>query len=174
MTPSSRSRRLIRFILTIPLLVLAGCARGERVTHESLRAAKQRWEKARVDDYNLEWTNTGPGNPRYRVSVRGGKVRTVLVVGPDGKTHETTTHEPRYFGVEGLFLTIADDVAQLQTDRPFGLPKGASAVLRFTPDPKFGFPTSYRRDISGAPRAMSFDVVRFEPNPPSAPPGQAP
>src|SRR5690242_13396152 len=108
MTAIPRARRSA--VLALALSV-AGCGGGEDVTEQSLRAARQRWERARVRDYDLEWTNTGPGNPRYRVAVRGGTVRTVLAVQPDGTTRPTGTHEPRYFGVEGLFLTIADDLA---------------------------------------------------------------
>jgi hypothetical protein len=36
-------------------------------------------------------------------------------------------------------------------------------VLRFEPDPKLGYPRSYRRDVLGTPQALAIDVVRFEP-----------
>ena len=69
-----------------------------------------------------------------------------------------------------VFLTIADEYAQLGTDRPFGKAKGTTAVLRFTPDPKYGFPRSYRRDVVGATLPVAIDVVRFVPDPPRAKP----
>ena len=40
----------------------------------------------------------------------------------------------------GLFTTIADELAQLKMDRPFGQPPGTKVVMRFTPDPKLGYP----------------------------------
>jgi hypothetical protein len=160
----ARSTRWL--VATAALLALAGCG-GEVVTDQSLQKARQRWDENGVRDYELEWTNSGPGSPHYRVTVHGGKVEKVVNVLPNGSTTPTRTNEPRYFGVEGLFVTIADDLAQLQTETPFGLPKSARAVLRFTLDSKYGYPKSYFRDVAGAPRAVAFDVVRFEPIPPS-------
>jgi hypothetical protein len=154
----------------IPLLVLAGCGGGEEVTSQSIAKARKVWARARVDDYDLDWTSSGTNNAYYRVRVRDGKVRTVEQVLPDGRTVELHPGEPRYYGIDGLFLTMADEYAQLGTDRPFGQAKGTTAVLRFTPDPKYGYPRSYRRDVVGSPRPVAIDVVRFVPEPPPAKP----
>src|SRR5262249_47666670 len=70
---------------------------------------------------------------------------------------------PKYFGVDGLFTTIADELAQLKMDRPFGQPKGTKVVMRFTPDPKLGYPRSYRRDVLGTAQGVAIDVIRLIP-----------
>jgi hypothetical protein len=71
--------------------------------------------------------------------------------------------EPRFYGVEGLYMIIGDELAQLETSTPFGQPKGTKAVLRFVPDPQLGYPRRYRRDVVGSPLALAIDVIRFEP-----------
>lgn len=114
-------------------------------------------------DYNLEWTSTGPRNNRYAVSVRDGRVKSVEGVAPDGRRFPVKPAETKYYSIDGLFLTIADELAELDQPRPFNQPKGTKAVLRFDPDPQYGYPRRYRRDILGAPAALAIDVVRFDP-----------
>ena len=63
---------------------------------------------------------------------------------------------------------MADELALLDTDKPFGQPKGTTAVLRFTTDPTFGYLRTYRRDVMGAPSALAIDVLRFTPVAPRA------
>ena len=84
-------------------------------------------------------------------------------VAPDGRRYELHPAEPRFFGVDGLFTTIADELAQLKSDRPFGQPKGTKVVMRFTPDPKLGYPRFYRRDVLGTSQGLAIDVVRLVP-----------
>jgi hypothetical protein len=149
-------------VLLLPLIV-AGCGGGEEVTVQSIGKAKQLWEQARVRDYNLEWTTSGRTNGHYRVEVREGQVRSVDSVLADGRTLPVPTAEPKYYGVEGLFTIIKDELAQLQFPEPFGQPKGTKIILRFTSDPKLGFPRRYRRDVLGTPQTVAIDVIRFEP-----------
>ena len=149
------------------VFTLAGCAGGEDVTAQSLRVARQRWERSAIRDYDLEWTSSGLSNSHYRVTVRGGKVRAIESVFR-GKGTEVHPADPKYYGVEGLFMIIADELAQLEGKAPFGQPKGTRAVLRFTPDPTLGYPRSYRRDVLGTPLALRIDVIHFDPNPPLA------
>lgn len=136
------------------------------MTAESIARARRLWTKAGVRDYDLEWTSSaGSNQSHYRVSVRGGQVRSVDSILPDGRTIAARTAEPRYYGVEGLFMIIADELAQRRNPEPFGRPKGTKAILRFTPDPKLGYPTSYRRDVLGSPLPLAIDVIRFVPDP---------
>ena len=65
--------------------------------------------------------------------------------------------------MDGLFLTIADELASLKTDNPFGQPKGTKVVMRFKPDPKLGYPLWYRRDVMGTPQGMRIDVIKLVP-----------
>lgn len=150
-------------LLGSALAAVGGCAGGDEVTTQALRKARVRWAKAGVRDYDLEWTSTGPRNARYAVTVRGGRVESIEAVAPDGSRHPVKSYEPRYFSIDGLFLTIADELAQLDQPAPFNQPRGSRAVLRFTPDPDYGYPRHYRRDVMGAPAALSIDVVRFAP-----------
>jgi hypothetical protein len=174
---STRRPRAVPLVLLLAFCFapagLSGCAGGEEVTARSLREARQRWEQAGVRDYDLEWASSGLNQSRYVVAVRGGRVRTVEAVGPDGARHEQKPAEPDYFGVDGLFKVIADELKQLDSTAPFGQPKGSRAVLRFTPDPTYGYPRNYRRDVVGAPMALAIDVLRFTPDPGRSPrPGE--
>jgi hypothetical protein len=155
-------------------LALAGCG-GEDVTQQSLARARQRWERAAIRNYDLEWTSHGLSRGHYVVTVRDGQVRSITSLLPNGRSLAVHPAEPKFYGVEGLFLILGDELAQLRTDTPFGQPKGTKAVLRFTPDPEFGYPRRYRRDVLGTPLALAIDVIRFRPEPPPAvPPAPAP
>ena len=147
------------------LLVPAGCGGGVEVTPRTLDQARATWARAGIRDYDLEWASTGLMSGHYRVSVRGGQVRTIETVLPDGRTFAAHPGEPRYYGVEGLFVIIGDELAQLKKSSPFGQPKGTKVILRFTADPKYGFPRAYRRDVLGTPQALAIDVIRFVPDP---------
>ena len=144
------------------------------MTSDSLSQARRVWERARIDDYDLEWQSTGQNEAHYRVRVRGGRVRSVAMIQPDGQSTEVHPHEPKFYGVDGLFLTLAEELAQLKTATPFGQPKGTRAILRFTPDAKLGYPRHYRRDVVGASRAVAIDVIRLVPDPPRDEPARSP
>jgi hypothetical protein len=140
-----------------------GCSGGQEVSPEALASARQLWTKAGIHDYQLEWTVTGPRNNHYLVSVRDGEVRKVESIQPDGSRVVLHPGEPRYFGVDGLLLTIADELALLHTERPFGRPTGAKVAMRFEPDPKRGYPHWYRRDVAGTLAGMRIDVIGLFP-----------
>ncbi|MBV8606586.1 MAG: hypothetical protein JO034_03890 [Singulisphaera sp.] len=163
-----RGKSASRLVLMGLLLAIVGCAGGEPVTGASLASARQLWDRARVRDYDLEWTSRGQSQAHYRVEVRGGEVRSVEMLQPNGQVTQAHPGNPRFYGVEGLFLTIEEDLAQLRQREPFGQPKGTRVVLRFSPDPKFGYPRHYRRDVLGTSQAVAIDVVRFVPDPPRA------
>jgi hypothetical protein len=131
------------------------------VTQQSLAAAKAKWVAVGVHDYDLEWTAIGANRAHYYVTVRGGQVRKVESIAPDGKRYEVHPAETRFYGVDGLFVTIADEMAQLQTDKPFGQAKGTKVVMRFTPDRTLGYPRSYRRDVLGTSQGLAIDVIRL-------------
>jgi hypothetical protein len=167
-----RSPSASRSVLLAVVLTLAGCAGGVDVTGPSLAEARRRWEQAGIRDYQLEWTSSGLGRGHYVVTVRDGQVVSIESILTDGKRMAVHPPEPRFYGVEGLFMIIGDELAQLQMSAPFGQPKGTKAVLRFTPEPKLGYPQSYRRDVLGTPLALAIDVIRFEPQPKSPPTAQ--
>jgi len=162
-----RHRRSAAGLLGAAALVLipslAGCSGGEAVTPESIAAARKAWADAGIRDYDLEWTNSGTSQAHYFVTVRGGVVRKVESVAPDGRKFELRPGEPRFYGVDGLYLTMADELAQLKLDRPFGQPKGTRVAMRFTRDPKLGYPLSYRRDVLGTSQSVAIHVIRLIP-----------
>jgi len=162
MMTTTRSARAVRLTWVLVLPVLAGCAGGQEVTTKSLGNARRLWDRAGIRDYDLEWTSSGLRSSRYRVAVRGGRVESIESI-YQGRAYSVHPADPGYYGVEGLFLTIEEELAQLQTATPFGQAKGTKAVLRFTPDPQLGYPRSYRRDVLGTPQALAIDVTRFVP-----------
>lgn len=165
------SVRLASIILGAALLgSLAGCNGGEDVSTRSLANARRVWNAANVRDYDLEWMSTGERDGHYRVSVRGGEVQSIRQIVEDrreGKVVEIDAKpaDPSYYGVEGLFKILEEERSQLADERPFGQPKGTTALLKFTPDRELGYPKRYRRDVLGSPRGLAIDVVKFVPNP---------
>ncbi len=143
---------------------LPGCSSGEPVTAEALAKARAVWNKAGIRDYELEWTSSGSTSAHYAVTVRGGEVRKLQSVAPDGRLFDLHPAEPRFFGVDGLFTTIADELAQLRTATPFGQPAGTKVAMRFTTDPELGYPRSYRRDVLGTTQSLRIDVIRLTPS----------
>ncbi|WP_250847119.1 DUF6174 domain-containing protein [Aquisphaera insulae] len=145
------------------LCIFARCSGGQAVTEEALAAARDTWAEAGIRDYDIEWTSSGNVEGRYVVTVRGGEVRRVEGVAADGRRSELSPAEKRFYGVDGLFTTIADELAQLKSDRPFGSPRGMKVVMRFTPDPRLGYPRLYRRDVMGTSQGLAIDVIRLTP-----------
>ena len=145
------------------LTTLAGCAGGVAVTPESLREARSRWDRANVRSYDFEWASAGPRNAQYIVTVREGRVKNIESLTPDGRRVVVKPVDTRFYSVDGLFMTIDEELAQLDQPTPFGQPKGTKAVLMFTSDPRYGYPKSFRRDVMGSPTALTIDVISFTP-----------
>ncbi len=163
---SMRPRMIAGFLV---ILAVSGCGGGEDVTVRSLANARRTWDAANVRDYDLEWTAAGARDAHYLVYVRGGQVKSIRATIRDNRTGEMRQIEakpadPSYYGVEGLFKILEEERSQLLEERPFGHPKNTQVLLKFTPDPKLGYPTRYRRDVVGSPKGLALDVVRFVPN----------
>jgi len=152
---------VVGFFLSITSTL--GCAGGQQVTPETLEAARTLWKQAGIMNYDLEWAVTGPNNAHYFVTVQGGKVRKLELIQSNGDRTERRSFEPRFFGVDGLFLTMADDLAHCGADNPFGQPRNTKVVMRFSPDSKLGYPRWYRRDIMGTTQGMKIDVIKLNP-----------
>jgi hypothetical protein len=141
----------------------ARCSGDQPVTHEALAAARKTWSDAGIHDYDLEWTASGRMSAHYYVTVRQRQVRQVESVASDGRRSALQPPDSRFYGVDGLFTTIADELAQLKMDRPFDQPQGTKIVMRFSPDPRLGYPRFYRRDVLGTSQALAIDVIRLIP-----------
>jgi Family of unknown function (DUF6174) len=161
--PNLPAKALARAASALCLLALSGCGGGQVLTPQAIRASRQTWQRADLRDYDLEWTTSGAQTGHYRVSVRGGEVRSVRTVLPDGREIETRTAQPESYGVDGLFQILEEELAQLGADQPFGQPPGTTAALWFDPDPQLGYPRRYRRDVVGAPQGVAIDVIRLIP-----------
>jgi Family of unknown function (DUF6174) len=142
---------------------ISGCAGGQQATPEAVEQAKQLWTKAGIRDYELEWTVAGGQTNHYFVTVRDGDVQKVETLLPDGTRRTSKIPDTRYYSVDGLFLTIANELAQLKTDHPFDQPAGTQVVMRFKPDPKLGYPHWYHRDVMGTSLSIAIDVVKLVP-----------
>jgi hypothetical protein len=153
----------------------SGCAGGQEVTPGAIAAAKALWTRADIRDYDLElnWSTSGMNTAHYFVTVHGGVVHKVESIQPDGHRIVLRPGSARYYSVDGLFLTIADELAQLQTDTPFSQPKGTKVVMRFETDPKLGYLHWYRRDVMGTSRSARIDVLRLTPTAPARAPLEA-
>jgi hypothetical protein len=158
---SATGLSLLRMAVAVAVCVVAGCSGGQPVTPQAIADARKVWAQAGIRDYDLEWTAAGMNHAHYFVTVRGGVVRKIESVAPDGRRFEVHPAEVKFYGVDGLFTTIADELAQLKMDRPFGQPPGTKVVMRFTPDPKLGYPRSYRRDVLGTTQGLAIDVIRL-------------
>jgi Family of unknown function (DUF6174) len=168
--PTRRARTRWRAKLGLPVLLMAtvGCGGGQDATPEAVRSAKQLWERAGIRDYDLDWSVTGTNNAHYFVTVRGGEVRKVEMVGRDGGKSPSNSHETSFFSVDGLFHTIDEELAVCsKSEMPFGQPKGTKIVMRFQPDGKLGYPHWYRRDVLGSSASMAIDVIALIPVPAS-------
>ncbi len=162
-SPLRLQRGIGTLIILAVLGTMAGCDRGQVVTPVAVDQAKHLWSSAGIRDYELDWSVTGPNNAQYVVTVHAGEVRKIDAIEPDGRRIELHPGSPRFFGVDGLFVTISDELAQLKTEKPFGQPPGTKVVMRFSPDAKLGYPHWYRRDILGTSQAVTIDVNKFVP-----------
>jgi hypothetical protein len=168
-TVQPRSRRLVllpvRFVSLVILVSAFGCGGGQDVTPEAIEQAKRVWKAAGIRDYELElnWTTNGTNHSHYVVGVKDAEVREIESVQADGRRVVLHPGMPRYFSVEGLYLTMADELALRNSDRPFGQPDGTKVVMRFKADTKLGYPLWYRRDVLGTSQAVNIEVVRLTP-----------
>jgi len=166
--PTRRLRMGWHARLGLPALLIAsvGCGGGQEVTPEAVQAARQLWARAALPDYDLDWNVSGPNNAHYVVAVRGGEVRKVEMIRPDGGKVELHPDQKQFFGVDGLFLTMDQELAVCsKSEKPFGQPKGSKVVMRFQPDEKLGYPRWYHRDVLGSPMSMEIDVNALTPVP---------
>lgn len=137
------------------------------MTTVNIKSARELWAKAGIRDYDLEYT-TAPANGHYLVTVHDSEVKKVDAIQPDGSRIELHPGAPRYYSVEGIFLTIADELAQLEKPNPFERPKGTKIIMKFKPNLKLGYPEWYHRDIMGATASARIDVVRLTPTIPAS------
>jgi hypothetical protein len=157
------SRRIACLGVLVACTTAAGCSGGQTVTAENLDAARQLWAKAGIRDYDLEYT-TAPANGHFLVTVRNNEVKKVEGIATGGERNLLRPAAPRYYSIDGIFTTIADELAQLKTPNPFDQPAGTTIVMKFKTNPELGYPEWWRRDIMGrASRSARIDIVKLTP-----------
>ena len=70
------------------------------------------------------------------MTVHDSEVKKVEAIQPGGTAIELHPGAPRYYSVDGLFVTIADELAQLEKPSPFEQPKGTKIVMKFKTEPE--------------------------------------
>ena len=139
-----------------------GCSGGQDVSADGINAARQLWSSAGIRDYELEYT-TAPANGHYLVTVHDAEVKKVEAIQPGGARVELHPGAPRYYSVDGLFVTIADELAQLEKPNPFEQPKGTRILMKFKTNREFGYPEWYHRDIMGTYQSARIEVIKLTP-----------
>ena len=141
-------------------LLLARQQFGDSIPSHSLPAylnAVDRWNEQAPQDFDLQVEVRGSQPATYFVQVRNGEARSAFRNGsylPQLRSHET-------WSVDGMFATLAQDVARLEeaeqanSNPPFS--------LRVDFDSQYGYPAHYRRSEYDFPIEVQWDVVLFEP-----------
>ena len=160
-----RLRQLFGLGILTACLASGGCsAGGQDVTADRINQARELWSRAGIRDYDLEYT-TAPANGHFLVTVRDGDVKKVEAIEPGGARVELHPGAPRYYSVDGLFVTIADELAQLERPNPFEHPKGTRILMKFKTNRELGYPEWYHRDIMGTSQSARIDVIKLTPTP---------
>lgn len=162
--------------IALAMLVVCGCGEtGDPVNPERIERDAARWAAAGIQDYDLTWQSISTRNQSiYKVFVRGGDVKAVRLVRPDGKAVALKPADTNFYSVDGLFRTLREELAQSREPRPFGQPPGTTVILTMRSDDRLGYPTLYRRDIFGVEDRMGIDVIELKPSTAEIPPPDPP
>lgn len=144
------------------LLVLRSGAPPE-LTAESLAAARERWEAEGPADYTLEIEMRGTLEDRRLVEVRDHRV-VDMRVGAGAASRDSWS----YWSVEGLFDFLRQELANAADPPPeLGITDPSQIVLKARFDRRTGYPQYFLRHLLGRQQSTEWEVVRFEPHPPS-------
>ncbi|MDX1644021.1 MAG: DUF6174 domain-containing protein [Thermoanaerobaculia bacterium] len=148
--------------LLVGLLVLRSNAPPD-LTVERLEAARTRWESRGPASYTLEIEMQGALEDRRRIEVRNGRV-TEMSVGERPASEDSRT----YWSVDGLFDFLEAELRNAADPPPeLGVSDSSQIVLKAAFDRRLGYPESFLRHILGRQQSTGWQVVSFEPHPPS-------
>jgi hypothetical protein len=135
-------------------------------------AAREKWEKNELPNYDIEVEVTGTQGATYRVHVREGKAiaawRNNLPLLQE-RTFST-------WSVRGMFGTISRDIDRVERlAAGKAVPNTPRLTLRGEFDAETGYPRRYRRIEWGSPVEVSWkvtklDVIQAQNPPPQTPP----
>lgn len=148
------------------LLLMVRWLWGDPTPQLSLDAylnAVETWNDEAPRNYDIEIEVRGSQPGSYRVEVRNDEARGAYRNGiylPQRRSHAT-------WSVDGMFATLAQDVARLEQAQRDG--SGDPFSLRVFFDPQYGFPAKYRRSEYSFPIEVEWNVIQFTPVPPGTP-----
>lgn len=148
MSPRAKRIWICSIILALGLVVGAFVLLREAMVplnREILDEARDKWERAEIDDYEMVFTMA---DGEYAVRVHAGRITSLT---RDGQS--TTTHRPMDFTVDGLFDTLERELEAI--DDPAS-PLGGDArttLLRVRFNPEFGYVERYVRVVGGTGRS---------------------
>lgn len=135
------------------------------ITPADFYAARERWEKNELPNYDIEVQVTGTQGATYRVQVREGKA--IAAWRNDKPLLQERTFST--WSVRGMFGTISRDIDRVERlAAGTADPNTPRLTLRGEFDAETGYPRRYRRIEWGSPVEVSWQVTRFEVNPDAA------
>lgn len=162
--PRPRPRRwLVGFLLLasltgiVALGVVVWLRSGQALTQEKLAAARQRWEAAGSQNYDMAITVTGRTQAEYHLEVRRGEIQTATLNGQpflDGN-NKLDVRRAYYWTVPGLFEVMETELTN--TARPDAPP--CYSQVEF--DPQDGHPRRFLRSTSGHNTLIEVDFRRL-------------
>lgn len=161
MPPPRRTRNWLWFFgvlgilavaaILIPILVVPAVHGLVPVTPETLRAARQVWERSGPRDYDMEYGKKGSVSGRFKVQVRDGKAVSVVM---DDHPLDRTNNE-RLYDYQTM-TAMFDDLERFveQASKPGAPP----TIIRARFDPVDGHIIRYIYSVTGTPQKIEVSV----------------
>jgi len=144
----------IAFVAGLVITVIARREPMEPLTPDVLSAARERWNDASLDSYDIRYKLNGSV---FDVQVRGGIVHEVLVDGT-----RPIASDWGHYSAKGLFDLLELEVEHLtDTSGPFG-GRSTAVIAKVRFDEHYGYPTRYLRS-GGGPAPAVVQVESFAP-----------
>ena len=144
------------------LIVAAYLNRGPispRLTPAVFRIAMDKWDAAQPASYDIEIKVQGNQPATYFVEVRDGEAQRALRNGKPLTQRRTFST----WSVPGMFATMSRDVDALERRAAGTADRSTPDLnLRATFDPRYGYPSRYRRIQYRRAVDMEWEVLRFE------------
>jgi uncharacterized protein DUF6174 len=145
--------------IIVPLFVVPMVHGLVPVTRENFDAARRRWERAGVRDYDLEYRKKGSATGSFQVQVRNGKAISVIM---DDHQLDRTSN-PKLYDYQTMSAMFDD----LETFLDLASKPGATpSILRARFDPVDGHIIRYIYSVTGTPQKVEVGVrlQRVEPS----------
>jgi hypothetical protein len=154
---------VLGFVIGVPvsLGLISFVARVNRIpelTTATLDSAEQRWQQAKIVNYDATIEITGRRAGVVIVEVRQGEPVSLTRDGVTPKRVDTW----QAWTVAGMLETLQLELELAETpQKAFGVPQRSQVVLRAEFDPEHGLPRRYQRVVMGADNELSWTVKAF-------------